>query len=68
MNCPNCNAPVRGSMCEYCGTHFGLDMGDPNGDIGKNIVIPLNITAEQAEEAIRAWHNTVFGGYKNEQK
>lgn len=22
-NCPNCNAPVRGSECEYCGTVFG---------------------------------------------
>ena len=20
MNCPNCNAPVRGRFCEYCGT------------------------------------------------
>lgn len=21
-NCPNCNAPIEGAKCEYCGTHF----------------------------------------------
>lgn len=21
-NCPNCGAPVSGSVCEYCGTKF----------------------------------------------
>ena len=21
-NCPNCGAPVNGSICEYCGTKF----------------------------------------------
>ena len=26
-NCPNCNAPITGGICEYCGTHFlGMDM------------------------------------------
>ena len=23
-NCPNCGAPIHGSICEYCGTEFGL--------------------------------------------
>lgn len=24
MNCPNCGAPIRGAVCEYCGTSFEL--------------------------------------------
>ena len=24
-NCPNCGAPVSGSVCEYCGTKFRED-------------------------------------------
>ena len=24
-NCPNCGAPIKGSICEYCGTRFDLD-------------------------------------------
>ena len=26
-NCPNCGAPRRGSVCQYCGTHFGRHEG-----------------------------------------
>lgn len=22
-NCPNCGAPITGSVCEYCGTRYG---------------------------------------------
>ena len=27
MACPNCGAPKRGAVCEYCGTHFGRYQG-----------------------------------------
>lgn len=23
-NCPNCGAPITGSVCEYCGTRHGM--------------------------------------------
>lgn len=23
-NCPNCGAPITGSVCEYCGTRHGI--------------------------------------------
>ena len=23
-NCPNCGAPIAGSVCEYCGTKYGV--------------------------------------------
>lgn len=22
VNCPNCGAPINGTICEYCGTDF----------------------------------------------
>ena len=25
--CPNCGAPKRGAVCDYCGTHFGRYQG-----------------------------------------
>lgn len=27
MHCVNCGAEVTGSVCEYCGTHYGDDNG-----------------------------------------
>lgn len=27
MNCPNCGAPLKGHICEYCGTSF-VDEGE----------------------------------------
>lgn len=27
-NCPNCGAPITGSVCEYCGTRHGLMLAD----------------------------------------
>ena len=26
INCPNCNAPIEGTKCEYCGTYFGTNI------------------------------------------
>ncbi len=28
-NCPNCGAPITGSVCEYCGTRYGVTVSVP---------------------------------------
>jgi len=35
--CPNCGAPKRGSVCEYCGTHFGRYQGQVSVEIEPDI-------------------------------
>ena len=37
-NCPNCGAPIKSSVCEYCGTRF---------DLSQNTAFPqINIIRE----------------------
>lgn len=36
-NCPNCGAPKRGAVCEYCGTHFGRYQGQATVEIEPDI-------------------------------
>lgn len=31
--CPNCGAPKRGAVCEYCGTHFGRYQGQASIEV-----------------------------------
>ena len=57
-NCPNCCAVITGPICEYCGTRFGGY--DPGAGDDQTVVIPLNITAEQAAEAFRSWNESMF--------
>ena len=28
LNCPNCGAPITGSVCPYCNTHIELPTND----------------------------------------
>lgn len=37
-NCPNCGAPKRGSVCEYCGTHFGRYQGEVTAEVEEDSV------------------------------
>lgn len=32
-HCPNCGAIKRGSVCEYCGTHFGRYQGQVSVEV-----------------------------------
>ena len=57
-NCPNCCAVITGPICEYCGTRFGGY--DPGAGDDQTVVIPLNVTAEQAAEAFRSWNESMF--------
>jgi len=36
-NCPNCGAPKRGAVCEYCGTHFGRYQGRATVEVEPDI-------------------------------
>ena len=36
-DCPNCGAPKRGAVCEYCGTHFGRYQGQVTVEIEPDI-------------------------------
>lgn len=58
-NCPNCNAPRTGNVCEYCGTLFGMDPA-PEPD---NIVIPIYIGNEKIDEVIRS--STAWDQFRN---
>lgn len=62
LNCPNCGAPKRGSVCEYCGTHFSRYEGqfvievepetvsfyDWSGEV-KRVHIGTNVTLKVVE-------------------
>ncbi len=55
-NCPNCNAPRTGNVCEYCGTLFGMDPA-PDPD---NTVIPIYIGNEKIGEAYADFQRTAY--------
>lgn len=37
-NCPNCGAPKRGAVCDYCGTHFARYQGEATVEVEPDIV------------------------------
>lgn len=41
MNCKNCGAPLRGHVCEYCGTEYAVsqkaDVEKTLGELKENI-------------------------------
>lgn len=37
-DCPNCGAPKRGAVCEYCGTHFAHYQGQAIVDVEPDFV------------------------------
>lgn len=38
-DCPNCGAPKRGAVCEYCGTHFGRYQGQATVEVEPDEII-----------------------------
>lgn len=48
-NCPNCCAPITGSICEYCGTRFPW--------IQDAVTIPININGKIVDEVIKGMRN-----------
>lgn len=56
-NCPNCCAPITGTICEYCGTRFGgMDLAAEDDQI----VIPIYIGQKQVDEAIKSASRSAF--------
>lgn len=58
-NCPNCNAVLQSSICQYCGTRTGWD----DGEIDFNppvVTIPISVTSEQIEKVFSDFSKTAF--------
>lgn len=74
LNCPNCGAPITGSVCEYCGTKFyDLLDNEMNIDLSKGQhYLRLNINGEPtllkvycSELSIE--HNVIYSGLGRDQ-
>ncbi len=66
-NCPNCNAALQSSVCQYCGTRTGWDEGEM--DFNPPVVtIPISVTSEQIEKVFSDFAQTAYnlGGSKKE--
>lgn len=44
--CPNCGAPKRGAVCEYCGTHFGRYQGQATVEVESDVTIVYDWSGE----------------------
>ena len=49
MNCPNCGAPIRGDVCEYCGTISPLY--DEKRQEYESRIAKLNAELESAKQS-----------------
>lgn len=52
-NCPNCNAALQSSVCEYCGTRVGWDEGEVEFRPTEVITVPITMSGQQIDEVIR---------------
>ena len=48
-NCPNCNASLQSSVCQYCGTRVGWDEGEVDFH-PEPITIPITVSGKMIEE------------------
>lgn len=58
-NCPNCNASLQGSVCQYCGTRVGWDEGEVDFNTPE-VTIPIAVTSEQIEKVFSDFAKTAF--------
>ena len=56
-NCPNCNAPIKGQRCEYCGTVFektkAVEPKDKLEDCIQNYINELELEAKRTEAMVK---------------
>lgn len=56
-NCPNCNAPIKGQRCEYCGTVFektkAIENKDKLEDNILNYINKLEFEAKRIEAMVK---------------
>ena len=58
-NCPNCNASLQSSVCQYCGTRVGWDEGE--ADIShEQVVIPIRIGGKEIDKVFQDFHRTAY--------
>lgn len=48
-NCPNCNASLQGSVCQYCGTRVGWDEGEVDFQPAQ-VTIPITVSDKMIDE------------------
>ena len=57
--CPNCGAPKRGAVCEYCGTHFGRYQGQASIEIEPDIMTIYSWDGSTAYQFVNDYHVNV---------
>lgn len=59
MNCPNCGAPKRGAVCEYCGTHFGHFQGQATVEVEPELTTIYSLDGSMVYQVVNDYHVTV---------
>ena len=63
-NCPNCNAPITGGICEYCGTHFfGMDMAKEKDQTAYIVKSDRVLTSEEVksiQDSLKKFSETAY--------
>lgn len=59
-NCPNCNASLQSSVCQYCGTRVGWDEGEVDFTPLPAVSIPINVTKTQIEKVFADFSRTAY--------
>lgn len=63
INCPNCGAVRTGTVCEYCGTQYGVDLSPDPDTAVISVLYADNIKVYEAfADFQRTVHN--FGGVR----
>ena len=58
-NCPNCNASLQSSVCQYCGTRVGWDEGEVDFN-PPEVTIPIAVYSEQLEKVFSDLAKTAY--------
>lgn len=57
--CPNCGAPKRGAVCEYCGTHFGRYQGQASVEVEPEITTIYSWDCSMTYQILNDYNVTV---------
>lgn len=57
--CPNCGAPKRGAVCEYCGTHFGRYQGQATIEVEPELTTIYTWDGSMVYQVVSDYHVTV---------
>lgn len=57
--CPNCGAPKRGAVCDYCDTHFGRYQGQASVEVEPEWTTIYSWDGTIACQVLNDYHVTV---------